>query len=246
MASKSKPTQTERRARAEQLKAEREAAARASERRTRLLIVVAVLAAVALVAVAVFSVQSSTGENAPVPLGVESPDGGAPYGDDTAPVVMDEWIDFSCPACQSFTAALGETITEQVDAGQLKVIYHPVSFINAGSARAANAFGCAIDEGVTNEFYEAVFAVQGEESGGGVTNEELIAIGASVGLDSDEFVGCVNGGTYDGWAENLNVAQREAGVTGTPTIFLNGELVDLPAYEPQALLDAIAAAGDAE
>ena len=200
----SKPSKDDRRARSEQMKAEREAAARASERRTRLLVAVAVLAAIALIAVAVVGSQSGTGDNAAVPAGVEPPDGGAPYGDDSAPVVMDEWIDFSCPACATFTAALGETISEQVAAGELKVFYHPVSFINAGSARAANAFGCAIDQGKTNEFYDAVFAVQGSESGDGVTNDELIDIGASIGIESPEFAQCVNDGTYDGWADNLD------------------------------------------
>lgn len=242
----SKPSKDDRRARSEQMKAEREAAARASERRTRLLVAVAVLAAVALIAVAVVGSQSGTGDNAAVPSGVEAPDGGAPYGEDTAPVVMDEWVDFSCPACKAFTDSLGDTISEQVAAGELQVFYHPVSFINAGSARAANAFGCAVDQGKTNEFYDAVFAAQGPEAGGGATNDELIEIGRSIGIESNEFDQCVNDGTYDGWADNLDAAQVEAGVTGTPTIFLNGELTELPAFEPQALLDAIEAAKAAQ
>jgi protein-disulfide isomerase len=245
MSGKSSSTKNERRARAEQLKAEREAAARASERRTRLLIVVAVIAAIALIAVAVVATQSSTGENAAVPNGVEAPGGGAPFGDDTAPVVMDEWVDFSCPACKTFNDSLGPTINDLVEAGDLQVIYHPVSFINAGSMRAANAFGCAVDQDKTHEFYDAVFAAQGAESEP-VTNEALIDIGASIGIDSAEFEACVNDGTYDGWADNLDVAQAEAGVTGTPTIFLNGQLTELPSFEPQALLDAIAAVPAAE
>ena len=245
MSGKSSSTKNERRARAEQLKAERESAARASERRTRLLIAVAVVAAIALIAVAVVATQSSTGENAAVPSGVEAPAGGAPFGGDSAPVVMDEWIDFACPACATFNAALGPTINDLVEAGDLQVIYHPISFINAGSERAANAFGCAIDQGQTHEFYDAVFAAQGAESEP-FTNEALIAIGASIGIDAPEFEACVNDGTYLGWADNLDAAQVEAGVTGTPTIFLNGELVDLPDFEPQSLLDAIEAATPAE
>ncbi len=245
MSSKPTSAKTERRERAEQLKAEREAAARASERRTRLLVAVAVLAAIALVAVAVVATQSSTGENAPVPTGVTAPDGAAPFGDAAAPVVMDEWVDFACPACKVFNESLGETINDQVAAGELRVLYHPLSFINAGSARAANAFGCAIDEGFTHEYYDAVFAAQGDESVS-FTNEQLIDIGGEVGIDSDQFAGCVNGGDYDGWVDNVASTQLDSGVTGTPTIFLNGELVELPAYEPQALLDAIEAAKGAE
>ena len=244
MSSKSKAAESERRARSEQMKAEREAAARASERRTRLLIALAVVAALILVGVAVVASQSSSGENAAVPTGVEAPGGGAPYGD-AAPVVLDEWVDFACPACKTFNDALSSTISEQVEAGELQVYYHPLSFINAGSVRAANAFGCAVDEGLTHEYYDAVFAEQGDESGDGYTNEQLVAIGDGLGA-GDGFESCVNGGDYDGWVDNVTTSGADQGVTGTPTIFLNGEVVDLPSYEPQALLDAIEAAAAAE
>jgi protein-disulfide isomerase len=244
MSPKSSSAKDDRRARADQLKAEREAAARASERRTRLLVAIAVVAAIALVAVAVVATRSGGGDNAAVPPGVSSPDGGAPYGDDSAPVVMNEWIDFACPACQAFTQSLGPTITEQVEAGELQVIYHPLSFINTGSVRAGNAFGCAIEQGLTHEFYDAVFAAQPAEAEP-FTNEALIEIGASVGLNNEQFTSCVNDGTYGGWVANVAASQVDAGVTGTPTIFLNGELVDLPDYQPQSLLDAIEAAKDA-
>jgi protein-disulfide isomerase len=240
MSPSSKGAASDRRARADQLKAEREAAARASERRTRLLIAVAVIAAIALVAVAVVATQSSTGENAPVPQGVEAPDGGAPYGD-AAPVVMDEWVDFSCPACKTFNDNLAPTINELVEDGELQVFYHPLSFLAPGSRTAANAFGCAVDQGYTHEYYDALFTIQ-EDGDDPFTEENLIALGEEVGIDSDDFAGCVNGGNYDGWVGNVAASQFDAGVTGTPTIFLNGELVDLPDYSPESLLAAVEAA----
>lgn len=242
MSGKSSSAKNERRARAEQLKAEREAAARASERRTRLLIAVAVVAAIALVAVAVVATRSGTGENAAVPLGVEAPGGGAPFGDDSAAVVMDEWVDFACPACKTFNDNLSPTVNEQVEAGELQVVYHPLSFLGAGSQRAANAFGCAVDQGLTHEYYDALFTIQ-DASDDPFTNDNLIDLGRQIGIESDEFEACVTGGDYDGWVANVAESQVEAGVTGTPTIFLNGELTDLPpTSEPQALLDAIEAA----
>ena len=238
MSPSSKGAPSDRRARAEQLKAEREAAARASERRTRLLIAVAVVAAIALVAVAVVVTQSSTGENAPVPTGVEAPDGGAPYGEASAAVVMDEWVDFSCPACKTFNENLAPTINGLVESGELQVYYHPLSFLGAGSVRAANAFGCAVDEGVTHEYYDALFTIQ-ESSSDPFTDENLVALGEEIGIEGESFAGCVNGGDYDGWVSNVAASQLDNGVTGTPTIFLNGELVDLPDFTPESLLAAI-------
>ncbi len=241
MSSKSKAPQDDRRARAEQLKAEREAAARASERRTRLLIAIAVLAAIALVAVAVVATRSSTGENAAVPTGVTAPDGPASFVDEGAPVVMDEWVDFACPACKSFNDNLAPTINQLVEEGELQVLYHPLSFLGPGSVRAANAFGCAVDQGQTHEYYDALFTLQGTSSDP-FTDENLIALGQEIGIESDEFATCVNDGTYDGWVDNVAATQLDNGVTGTPTIFLNGELVDLPDFTPESLLAAIDAA----
>lgn len=242
MSSKSKPSANERRARSEQMKAEREAAQRAAERRSRLFIALAVVAAIALVAVAVFATRGGgSGGDAAVPAGVTAPDGGAPVGDPGAPVVMDEWIDFSCPACAAFEASLGETISELVDAGELQVVYHPLSFINQGSVRAANAFGCAIEQDKTAEFYSAVFAAQGPESQS-ITNDQLIDIGAQIGLDNDEFEQCVTSGAFDGWVENVAASGPANGVTGTPTIFLNGELTEVPGFDPQTFRDLVAAA----
>jgi protein-disulfide isomerase len=246
--SSKKPSNDDRRARAEQMKAEREAAARASERRTRLLVAVAVLAAVAVVVAAVvISQQGSTDaasateidQAAAVPTGVEAPSGGAPVGEDAAPVVLDEWIDFSCPACAAFAEALGPTINELADSGDLRVVYHPLSFINEGSKAAGNAFGCAIDEGKTSQFYDVVFANQPPESQN-LTDSELIELGRQVGIDSPDFEACVNDGSYDAWINNVQLnGQQELPQIRTPTLFIDGEEVtDLPAT-PEELVGLV-------
>jgi protein-disulfide isomerase len=242
----------DRRARAEQMKAEREAAARAAERRSRLLVLLAVLAAVAVVVVAVVATRDSGGSgdtvaDAAVPQGVEPPSGGAVLGDDDAPVVVDEWIDFACPACAAFAVALGPTLSQLVDDGDIQLVYHPLSFINEGSALAANAFGCAIDEDKASEYYDVVFANQPTEAEP-FTNEQLIGFGEQVGITSPEFATCVNDGAYADWV--TNVQQRgveELPTIRTPTLFINGEEVtQLPATPEElvALVDA-AASGEA-
>ena len=244
---KPKSTADDRRARSEAMKAEREAAQRAAERRSRLFIAVAVIAAVALVAVAVVLSRDSAvgGADAAVPAGVEAPDGGAPVGDAAAPVVMDEWVDFACPACKLFQESFGDTISDLVAAGDLRLVQHPLAFVTPeGSALAANAYGCAVDQGKTAEYYDALFANQGAESQQ-FTNDQLIAIGADVGLESDEFTSCVEGGTYDGWVANVGAAAAETlPAIRTPTIFLDGEEIELPATPDELVALVEAAASD--
>lgn len=244
MSSKSKPAADARRARSEQLKAEREAAARASERRTRLLVAIAVIAAVSLVGLAVVLSRSGSTASAAVPTGVDAPAGGATVGTDTAPVVLNEWVDFACPACKLFAEEFGPTIGELVEDGTLQTTYHPLSFVTpTGSTLAANAFGCAVDQGKTKEFHDAVFAAQGSEADE-FTNEQLIEIGAGIGLDNDEFTGCVNDGQYEGWVDNVATDAIEQGVTRTPTVFLDGEEIDPLPQDAQELREAIEAAAE--
>ena len=236
-----------RQTRSAQLKAEREAARRSSERRSRLLIAVAVLAAVGLVAVALLVTRTPSGggsaadAESATPAGVTSAAGGVTYGDE-APVVLDEWFDFACPACKVASTAFAPTIDELVANGDVQVVYHPLSFLTPGSPLAANAFGCAVDEGVGHEYYTAVFEAQGAESGSGFTNEQLIDIGEQVGIASDTFASCINNETYDGWVSTVAQAGVDEGVNQTPTFFVNGEPLQLTAYDPQQLLDAIIAA----
>jgi protein-disulfide isomerase len=168
-------------------------------------------------------------------------------GADDAPVVVDEWIDFACPACAAFALALGPTLTQLVDDGDIQLVYHPLSFINEGSPLAANAFGCAIDEDKAPEYYDVVFANQPTEAEP-FTNEQLIGFGEQVGITSPEFATCVNDGAYADWV--TNVQQRgveELPTIRTPTLFINGEEVtQLPATPEElvALVDA-AASGEA-
>jgi protein-disulfide isomerase len=234
--------------RAAQMRAEREAAARRSERRTRALIAGAVVVGLGIVGAAVITAnQSGSNADAAVPAGVTAPDGGAPVGQSSAPVVVDEWLDFQCPACKSFHDQVSGTVDELVEAGDIQIVYHPLSFVVPdASERAANAFGCAIDQGQTAAYHDALLENQGAETGGGYTNEQLIGLGEGIGLGED-FAQCVEDGTYDGWVSNVEAAalEQDPPVTGTPTFFMNGEPVDLVDLTPESFEAAVEAAASA-
>lgn len=171
--------------------------------------------------------------NAPLPAGVSGPDYGAAVGTVETPV-LDVYEDFQCPACAQLEAALGATLEEMVNAGQVKVNYVPMNFLdrklgNDSSTRAASAFGCAVDAEATQQYHGVVFANQPAEEGTGYTQEQLKAFGEQAGITGpalDTFNTCVDNLTYTGWATLGNEAAGERGVTGTPTLYLNGEKVD--------------------
>jgi hypothetical protein len=66
-------------------------------------------------------------------------------------------------------------------------------------SRAAAASGCASDLGKFPQYAHAVFAKQPPEGGPGLSDAELVAIGAMVGSASSEFSPCVSSGRYLTW-----------------------------------------------
>jgi hypothetical protein len=57
------------------------------------------------------------------------------------------------------------------------------------------------------------------EGGAGLSDDELIRIGGTVGL-AGPFAECVRDGKYRQWTDHVTEAASRRGVTGTPTIYV--------------------------
>lgn len=126
------------------------------------------------------------------------------------------------------------------------MVFHPVAFLNRFSTteystRSSAASGCAAKGGKFKEFTDALFERQPPEDSAGLSNDELIDIGAGVGLNKDDFGSCVKDGTYKPWTEHVTDDAGKAGVTGTPTIRVNGK--DVEDRSPEGIKAAVEAAG---
>jgi protein-disulfide isomerase len=241
---------------AEQARAESEAAERRRERTIRIVGGIVVLLVVGgLLAVGFFAGRDTgtTGSastaptpdpSAALPAGVSADTYGVPYGtgwtspDEAKLPTLEIWEDFQCPACKQVEAASGAQIQALADAGKVKLLYRPATFLDASlaadnvangnpnsSARATSAWGCAVDAGKTGEYHTAVFDIQPADEGVGFSDQQLIDLGTTVGIaDADlaTYTKCVQDGTYLSWSANSNKAFSDAGVGGTPTAYLNG------------------------
>lgn len=164
----------------------------------------------------------------------------------TGPVTIDLYEDYLCPACKQFQQVNGATLNQLADEGKAKLVFHPVAFLNRFSTteystRSSAASGCAAEGGKFREFTEQLFDRQPPEGGAGLSNDELVDIGAGVGLNRDEFASCVSDGTYRPWTEHVTDEASKAGVTGTPTIKVNGS--ELQDRSPEGIKSAVEAAG---
>ncbi|GAA1666100.1 DsbA family protein [Microbacterium lacus] len=213
---------------------------------------VSVAVVVLLVAVAGLVVWMNNTATAPDP--VNTPDaavinqetGAITVGDGAG--TMDTYIDFMCPVCNQFEQAYGEAIQSLVDDGTITLNIHPISILDRASqgteysTRAASAMYCvaAADGSAAVPFMQAMYANQPAEGSTGLTDEQILAIAAGVGVTGIDS--CVNDGTYKGYVtamtEKTPVAPSAQGI-GTPTIAINGQVIDnssLPAPADLATL----------
>jgi protein-disulfide isomerase len=201
---------------------------------------VAVLAIGGMIGYAIYASQKPTTFNTPASANAAAD--GIVTG--TGPVSVEIYQDYLCPFCKQFHDGAEAQLNQLAQQNQIALTIHPIAILdnrstNQYSSRAAAAAGCAADGGKFLEFNDALYANQPPEGTAGPTDEELIATGKSVGL-GDAFATCVNDGTYKTWPDHTTDAASARGVSGTPSVFVNGTKVD-PTLA--AVTAAIAAAG---
>lgn len=221
----------------------REQLAREKRRKRTLWIAIATVAVLAvggLIGYAFYQSQK--------PTTFSTPANANPAGDGivtgSGPVAVDIYQDYLCPFCKQFHDSAGAQINQMAGKNQIALTIHPIAILddrstNQYSSRAAAAAGCASDGGKFLAYNDALYGNQPAEGTAGPTNDELIATGRAIGL-GDDFATCVNDGKYKTWPTHTTDAASARGVSGTPTVFVNGTKVD-PTLD--AVTGAIAAAG---
>ncbi len=221
---------------------QRAAAALRSSRRGRswgsALAVAGVVLLAAAVGVGVYFAQQPT--QAAVPPNATAQ--GVVVGQPDAAVTVDLYEDYQCPACQQFEQQVGPTIDVLVEAGTVKVVHHPVAYLDRFSStrystRSSAAAGCAAAAGVFPQLHGLLFANQPPEGGDGLPGDRIVELGRQAGATGDDFAACVRDERYAGWTAKLTDAASQAGVNGTPTVLVNGK--PLPQPTPQALREAV-------
>jgi len=231
------PTETSRRqSNRERLAARRaaEAAARTrAERRRRTLLggmVAAVAVLVALVVViAVQSHRTAPAADAAVPA--NTVDGTViAVGSADAPVTVDLYEDFQCPNCKAFEDSTGHTLAQLVADGTVQARYHGMAFLDTSandeySTRALNAAAVVLSTAgpdAFQTFHDLLYANQPAEGASGLTDEQLIEYAGQAGATGSTVQAQIHDLTYGDWVKKATDQASKDGVTGTPTVFVDG------------------------
>ncbi len=148
-----------------------------------------------------------------------------------AAVRIVEFSDFQCPYCQRLAPTLDQVMEEYGDRVELVFRQFPLD-IHAEAQKAAEASLCAGDQGKFWEMHDRMF-----EDIRALGVDQLKASAAGLGLDTDKFGECLDSGKYEDQVKADLVAGQRAGVTGTPTFFINGRF--LSGAQPYEAIAAI-------
>ncbi len=153
---------------------------------------------------------------------------GSTLGSPDAPVTVEVWADFQCPACGQFARGTEpQLIRTFVAAGSVKLVHHDFAFLGGGrsydeSVEAAAAARCAARQGRFWDMEAWLYANQHGENAGAFTRDRLAAIAQRVGLDVAAWTSCMDAGTEQAAAKAETQTGAAQGVSSTPTIVVNG------------------------
>lgn len=210
------------------------------------LVQTAVLLALAAAAVGTVFVQGTrilhsrgAGPEAPVPPNrvaewLELVGAGVPQGPARAPLQVVYFSDFECPACRTLHARLDSLSARHRGMVAVTMLHFPIESLHPHARAAAVAAECAGDQARFAEFARLLFRAQERI---GTTAWDALARKAGV-PNLEVFRRCTAGAEAPERVRRHEALGRRLGVSGTPTVIVNGLMFDIPPSTAQ--LDSIA------
>ncbi len=143
------------------------------------------------------------------------------FGPENAPVTIVAFADYGCPYSQQESYAL-DALARNME-GKVHVIMRdfPLTDLHPGADKAAVAAECASEQGKFEEMYKVL-----NKSTGEFTDENLLQFANAAGLESDAFTRCMESGFYEAEVAGDIADGLAAGVSSTPTLFINGVKIE--------------------
>lgn len=151
------------------------------------------------------------------------------------------FVDFLCPVCGEFEKANGQVLDELVASGAATLEVHPIAFLDNRSqgtkysTRATNAAACVANytPDAFYTFHKLLFANQPAENTPGLDDAAITELATQAG-GNVQVADCIDKGDFTDWVSAQttramsgqvainNLDPSFTGVTGTPTVLING------------------------
>jgi protein-disulfide isomerase len=177
----------------------------------------------------------------PAPRPADIPLDGRVRGEPGAPVEVVEYLDFQCPICLRAEFEVVPELDERfVRPGTARMETRPIAILGDESVQAAAAAECAGDQGQFWAFHDILFANWAGENDGAFSDARLKEMAALLELDTTAFDSCLDSSKYVEQVAQATEAARSAGVSGTPTFFVDGLKVKNTTQDIAAAIEAAA------
>ena len=141
-------------------------------------------------------------------------------GPANAPIEMIEFSDFQCPFCLQANPTVTQVLKTYGD--RIRFVYRHYPLPNHPNARpAAEAAECASEQDKFWPYHDKLFAKAGQ-----LADSDLKQAAADVGLDAGRFDTCFESRKLTAQIDADIHAGNDAGVSATPTFFINGRLIN--------------------
>jgi protein-disulfide isomerase len=201
----------------------------------------AVVAAVVVVVVLIVALGSGGGSSpsstttgaSPAPSSSLAgiPQRGDTLGKATAPATVVVYEDPQCPFCREWNVGtLPSVLTQYVRTGRIKLVYHGIEIIGPNSIKGLRAIYAAGEQNKLWNMVEALYARQGAENSGWITDAVIRAAAKDAGANADAILRASPSARVTTQLRQSARDANEAQVQGTPTF-----VVERPPGVPQQL-----------
>jgi protein-disulfide isomerase len=158
---------------------------------------------------------------------------GQPFkGSEKSPVTIVKFEDFQCPFCKQVQPTFNELLSRYD--GKIKLVHKdlPLDSLHPRARQAAEAARCAYEQGKFWEYHDRLYANSPKASA-----DSLKSYAKEVGLNVGSFDRCLASGKYKAVVQRDLQESAQLGLTGTPTIFINGR--EISGNQPLEAFEAI-------
>jgi len=157
----------------------------------------------------------------------------------SSPVVLDEYGDYQCPPCGMLYPELKKIEGEY--GNQLRIVFHhfPLTKIHKNALSAARAAEAARNQNKFWEMHDRLYRNQKEWADSADPWPIFISYAQELALNVDRFNRDINSIEVD---QRINADFQKGTslrVTGTPTVFVDGRMLNYEATTPEGLRRAI-------
>lgn len=141
---------------------------------------------------------------------------GRTVGQADAPVTVEIWSDFQCPACGILALEVEpRLISEYVVPGTARLVYRDFAFLGDGSLAAAVAARSAAASGRFWAYHDLLFANQDGENRGAFAGARLLAIAEAAGVPRETVSAALVDPVVRGVVRDETAEGRRLGVSST-------------------------------